>query len=153
MSNEISISVVGNAVSDPEHRITTTGVSVTNFRVACNSRTRDVASGRWLDGPSSYYTVTCWRDLADNVARSVVKGQPVMVSGFLRQRTHERADGTKTRYTDIEARAVGHDLSRGNARFERTARGPQLVDGNAPFSDTATRQVADSELTTVVQAA
>lgn len=127
MSNEVYVSIVGNAVSDPERRTTATGVAVTNFRFACSSRSQDRETGRWRDGPSSYFQVSCWRELADNVAQSVVKGQPVIVQGFLRQRVHQREDGTRTKYTDIEARAVGHDLCRGVARFERSRRSPQLA--------------------------
>lgn len=124
MTNEIAINVVGHAVSDPERRVTSTGVAVTSFRFACNSRRWDAAAGRSVDNPSSYYTVSCWRQLADNVADSVVKGQPVLVQGFLKRRVHVRGDGQKITYDDIEARAVGHDLSRGVARFARTQHRP-----------------------------
>ena len=126
MNNEITINVIGNAVSDPERRLTAGGIPVTSFRFACNSRRWDPVAGRSVDNPSSYYTVTCWRQLADNVAGSIVKGQPVVVQGFLKRRVHVRSDGQKITYDDIEARSVGHDLSRGVARFSRTPRGPQL---------------------------
>lgn len=126
MNNEITINVSGNAISDPERRLTAGGIPVTSFRFACNSRRWDPVAGRRVDNPSSYYTVSCWRQLADNVASSVVKGQPVLVQGFLKRRVQVRSDGQKITYDDIEARSVGHDLSRGVARFSRTPRGPQL---------------------------
>lgn len=122
MPNEIDINLVGNAVSDPELRHTSNGTAVASFRIACNSRRKDRGTDRWVDGPSSYFQVNCWRDLAINVAQSVVKGQPVIVSGYLTQRVHHRDDGTRRTYTDVEARVVGHDLSKGAARFARTPR-------------------------------
>lgn len=135
MTNEIAINVAGNAVSDPQRRITASGLSVTSFRFACHSRRWDPAIGRTVDSPSSYYTVSCWHQLADNVADSVVKGQPVLVQGFLKRRVYVRDDGQKVTYDDIEARSVGHDLSRGVARFAKTPRprtGPDVPAEQVP---------------------
>lgn len=135
MNNEIAINVSGHAVSDPERRVTSGGVAVTSFRFACHSRRWDPSAGRSVDNPSSYYTVSCWRQLADNVTDSVVKGQPVIVQGFLKRRVHVRGDGQRVTYDDIEARAVGHDLSRGVARFARTPRETQTPTDDAPESE------------------
>jgi single-strand DNA-binding protein len=137
MSNEIGVNLVGNAVSDPELRRTANGTAVASFRIACNSRRKSRETDRWVDGPSSYFQVNCWRDLAVNVAESVVKGQPVVVQGYLTQRVHQRDDGTRRTYTDVEARAVGHDLSRGTARFARTAREPALSASRPSTADAA----------------
>lgn len=136
MYNEIEISLTGNVVTDPQLRETADGTAVVSFRVACNSRRWDRSSERWVDGPSSYFQVSCWRDLAHNVVRSVVKGQPVLVLGHLTQRVLER-DGRRTTFTDVEARAVGHDLGRGSAQFVRTSRGPAPVAAVRSSADAA----------------
>ena len=129
----IPIHLHGNVVRDPELRVTTRGDHVANLTVACNPTHYDKASGRWVDDPPSFFQVSCWHALADNVRESVAKGDPVFVSGQLKQRKHVREDGTSVTYTDVEARVIGHDLSRGVSRFERRRRDA------APESATAQR--------------
>ena len=43
--------------------------------------------------PTSWFSVTCWRTLADHVRDSVRKGDPVLVHGRLRTDVWEREDG------------------------------------------------------------
>lgn len=120
--NGIPINLQGNVVRDPELRVTPRGDHVVNLTVACNPSHYDKVSGRWVDDPPSFFHVSCWHALADNVHTSVGKGDPVLVSGVLKQRKHVRADGSSVTYTDVEARVIGHDLSRGVAQFERRRR-------------------------------
>lgn len=136
MYNDIEINVVGNVVTDPQLRETADGTPVVSFRIACNSRRWDRDSDRWVDGASSYFQVSCWRELARNVVRSVVKGHPVLVQGHLTQRVLDR-DGRRTTFTDIEARAIGHDLGRGSAQFARTSRGHAAVAAVRSSADAA----------------
>jgi single-strand DNA-binding protein len=59
------------------------------------------------------------------VVQSFSKGMPVMVTGRLRSREVDRPCGEQShtvRYFDIEAAAVGHDLTRGVANFTRVKR-------------------------------
>jgi single-strand DNA-binding protein len=122
MPAEIRVNVVGNLASDPERRQTPGGVGLASFRLACNGGHRDRRTGEWVKEPANFFTVTCWRELGEHVALSLQKGQPVIVQGVLQIRSHQREDGTRVTYTDIVAHAVGHDLSRGVSRFERTGR-------------------------------
>ncbi|MET7317818.1 hypothetical protein ABZX83_21075, partial [Streptomyces thermoviolaceus] len=48
-------------------------------------------------------------------------GDPVLVQGRLKVRTEVR-DGTPRTWADIDAVAIGHDLTRGTAAFRRTGR-------------------------------
>ena len=43
--------------------------------------------GEWVDGETTWYTVTAWRTLADHLRDSVRKGDPVIVHGRLRTET------------------------------------------------------------------
>ncbi|MDP4804714.1 MAG: single-stranded DNA-binding protein [Candidatus Nanopelagicales bacterium] len=120
--NDIELTIVGNVVRDVEMRFTSSGEPVASFRVACGTRRFDRSHERWVDGDTHYFTVSCWRALARNVVQSVEKGMPVVVRGRLRSRELERECGDHkhvTRFQDIEAVAVGHDLSRGVAKFTR----------------------------------
>ena len=65
--------------------------------------------------------MSCFRGLAANVAASIRKGDPVIVSGKLRTSVWEKDGQTQERLT-LEADAIGHDLNRGTAMFRRTPR-------------------------------
>jgi single-strand DNA-binding protein len=63
--------------------------------------------------------VTCWRRLAEGVNQSVVTGDPLVVTGRMYTRDWVGDDGQHRVSYELEAVAVGHDLSRGFARFAR----------------------------------
>lgn len=118
--NETQVTVVGNVATEPETTVTATGLTVTRFRLATTTRRYDTERGAWADGPTSFYTVRAWRTLAGNVKESVGLGEPLVVQGRLRVREEEK-DGRRYVSAEIEANAIGHDLSRGVSRFTRAS--------------------------------
>ncbi|MBM9508393.1 single-stranded DNA-binding protein [Actinacidiphila acididurans] len=118
--NETLVTVVGNVATEPETTVTATGLAVTRFRLATTTRRYDTERGAWTDGPTSFYTVRAWRTLAGNVKESVGLGEPLVVQGRLRVREDEK-DGRRYVSAEIEANAIGHDLSRGVSRFTRAS--------------------------------
>jgi len=123
--HDITLTVVGNVVSDVSLRFSAAGDPVASFRVACTPRRFDRATDRWVDSDTHYFGVSCWRDMAQNVVQSVTKGMPIVVHGRLRTREVERPCGESShriRYQDIEARSVGPDLARGMSSFTRVKR-------------------------------
>jgi len=116
--NEAGVTFQGWVGTDVAHRETPHG-NVANFRVGVSPRIRK-KDGTWVDGTTSWFSVTCWRALADNVAESVRKGEPVIVHGRLRTDVWERGDGQKSETYVVEATHVGHDLLRGTSSFNRT---------------------------------
>ncbi|TDB76322.1 single-stranded DNA-binding protein [Micromonospora sp. KC723] len=128
------VTIVGNVLTAPEWRRTTqSNTLVANFKVASTARRLDRDSGRWVDGNSLRVRVNCWRRLAEGVAASVMVGDPVVVAGRLYTRDWTDEAGNHRTLYELEAVAVGHDLSRGRARFLR----------NRPT--TATSVVEDAE--------
>ncbi len=123
--NDTSMTIVGNIVDTPKVRKTKSGHYVANFRMASTPRRFDREQAIWVDGHTLFVTVTCWRALAENVGQSLRKGQPVIVSGRYYQREYEQNEMLRTAY-ELEAIAVGHDLSRGVAEFEKVVR-PSLA--------------------------
>lgn len=107
---------VGNDVT---HR-NAGGVNVVNFRVASTPRIK--RKGEWMDGQTTWYAVSAWRALADNVNASVKKGDAVVVHGRLRTESWEREDGQVSTTLLVEASMVGHDLCRGTSSFVRAPR-------------------------------
>jgi len=116
--NETLVTVVGNVATEPETRVTATGVLTTRFRLATTSRRWDAERGAWTDGVTSFYTVRSWRNLAGNVKESVTLGEPLVVQGRLRIREEEK-DSRRYLSAEIDAVALGHDLTRGLSRFTR----------------------------------
>jgi single-strand DNA-binding protein len=114
------VTIVGNVLTAPEWRRTTqTNSLVANFKVASTARRLNRETGRWVDGNSLRVRVNCWRKLAEGVASSVMVGDPVVVAGRLYTRDWTDAEGTHRTLYELEALAIGHDLSRGRAKFVR----------------------------------
>jgi single-strand DNA-binding protein len=121
LMNDTQMTIVGNTVDTPKLRRTKNGHLVATFRVASNPRRFDRQKQAWVDGTTLFVSVTAWRALGENVAASLQKGQPVVVTGRYCQREYEQNETLKTAY-ELEASAVGHDLSRGVSRFEKVVR-------------------------------
>ena len=86
-----------------------------------------------------FLTVSCWRSLADNLqACELQRGDPVIVTGKLRIREYVK-DGQRRFSAQIEATTVGHDLSRGIARFQRSQRSAGLPEDRRQADDVADR--------------
>lgn len=130
--NENYITVVGNVVADPMERTTRSGSPFTTFRIASTPRHR-LPDGRYVDGSTSFFGVCVFNVLAANVAKSLEKGQPVIVHGRLRvNEWRDGKDGLRVG-VEIDASQVGHDLSRGQATFRRMSRAEAL--GEEPLAD------------------
>ena len=116
MTDTIAIS---GFVATPPNPVTAAGdLKITSFRIASNQRRFDRGRDRWVDGETNWYTVTTFRQLALNVAASVMKGDRVVVTGRLKVRDWEAGEKSGTN-VEIEADAVGHDLTWGTTSFTR----------------------------------
>jgi single-strand DNA-binding protein len=125
--NEAFVTFQGWVGTEVVHRETPQG-NVANFRVGSTPRIRK-RNGDWVDGPTSWFSVSCWRTLADHVQTSVRKGEPVLVHGRLRTDVWEREDGQSSVTYVVEATYVGHDLNRGTASFLKSSR-PERVEAD-----------------------
>jgi single-strand DNA-binding protein len=123
--NEIQVTIRGNVTSDPRQIQFDDGNILTSFRLASNSRRYDAQSREWLSTGTTFVNVNCRRGLATNVARSLVKGQPVIVTGKLRERAWE-SNGRSGRSLEVEADGLGHDLAWGTSHFARVVRAEQV---------------------------
>jgi single-strand DNA-binding protein len=117
---DTGITVVGNVLNEPETRLTKTSQTmVTSFKVATHARRFDKAVNGWVDAASLRLRVTCWKRLAENVGRSVKRGDPVIVTGNLSCRDWMGDDKIRRVSYELDAVSVGHDLTRGTAAFAR----------------------------------
>jgi single-strand DNA-binding protein len=118
MAADNHTTIIGNLVDDPEVRFTNTGIAVANLRVAVTQRIQQ--DGEWRDGDTSFLKVNVWRAQAEHLADSLSKGDRVMVTGRLRQRSWETPEGDKRSVAEIEADEVGASLKWATAKVERT---------------------------------
>lgn len=118
---DIQTTVVGNLTDAPELRFTPAGAAVVSFTVAVNPREYDRESGQWKDGEASFVRCQAWRQLAENVAESLNRGDRVVVTGRLREERWEQ-DGAKRSAWRLTADAVGAELSWATAAVKRAAR-------------------------------
>lgn len=107
-SNQIT--VVGNLTRKPTLRHTPSGRAVLDLTVAENHRRRDESTGGWRDVAKTYYTVTCWRRLAEHTVQSLDKGHPVIVVGRLFVDEWQDRDGVLRKTPKIDPISVGFDL-------------------------------------------
>lgn len=122
MNIDSLVTVCGNVVAEPRHRRTDAGVDLCSFRIGATPRRFDRAAQAWVDGPTSWFTVTAWRALGANCAASLHKGERVVVQGRLRTRDWTNEEGRSGTSVEIEAVAVGHDLTWGTTSFRRVVR-------------------------------
>lgn len=114
-----TILIRGFTASDPALSTLPNGVPVVNFRLASTPRWQD-ATGTWKEGTTNWYTVKAYRRLAQNIATSIEKGQPLVVSGRQRISRWNREDGTQGTTVEVDALGIGHDLNYGTSTFART---------------------------------
>lgn len=126
MANNVnSITVAGNITRDPEMRYTANGQSTTSFGIAVNRSWRNQQTQEWEER-TSFFNVVTWRQLAENVAASLHKGNRVIVTGRLEQRSWETEQGEKRSVFEIVAEEVGPSLVFATAEIHRVERsGPE----------------------------
>lgn len=124
------LTVRGNVATAPRRFVTDSGVVIAEFRLAATERYLNRQTQEWEDGTTSWYTVSAFRKLAENIFRSFSVGDPVVVSGKLTIKQWTSKDETKKGTTpEITADTAGHDLLLGFTDFTRhTKTKPQLVD-------------------------
>jgi len=118
---ETNVTVIGRLATDVGWSRLGDGTVVANFRVASTERRYDRATGGWVDGEKLFVDVRCWRRLAENAAASLVKGDPVVVTGKLYSRNYEHEGQRRTAVT-VEAQNVAADLSRCTVVLKRDRR-------------------------------
>jgi len=113
-----TITLRGLVATTPRHITTESDLEVTSFRLASTTRKLDTETGVWVDSDVNWFTVSSFRQLASNVAQSISKGERIVVSGRLKVRDWDNGERSGTS-VEVEASAIGHDLTFGTSSFER----------------------------------
>ncbi len=128
MAQDNQVVVVGNLTRDPELRYTPNGAALVKLGIAVSRRVKDDATGQWRDAETSFFNVTAWRSLAENVAESLTQGSRVVVVGRLRTNSWETPEGEKRSVVEIEAEEIGPSLKWATAKPEKQGRAPGQSD-------------------------
>lgn len=112
-------SVAGNLVADPEMRYTANGRPVTNLRIASSERVLDEKSGQWKDGPTVFFDVQCWGNLAENICNDLQKGDRIVAEGRWQETHFESKDSEVVTRVYLRARDLGPSMMFRGARVER----------------------------------
>ncbi len=108
-----NVNVVGNITRDPEMRFTANGTAVVNFGLAWNKRRQDG------EEEVSFFEISCFGSLAENVSESLEKGSRVVVLGTLSQRSWESQSGDRRSKIEIVADEVAPSLRWAAAKVTR----------------------------------
>ena len=122
MAGETLITVVGNAVADPELRFTPNGAAVASFTVASTPRMFDRQANQWVDGEALFLRCSVWKEAAENVAESLTKGMRVIVQGRLKARSYDDKDGNRRTSWELDVDEVGPALRFATAKVTRAQR-------------------------------
>ncbi len=114
------LTIVGNLTADPELRFTPSGAAVASFTVAHTERIRD--GNDWKDGDKLFLPCSLWREAAENAAESLHRGDRVVVTGKLKQRSYETKSGEKRTVTELLVDEVGPSLRYATAKVEKTGK-------------------------------
>ena len=87
--------IAGNLTRDPEMRATTSGTSVLSFSVAVNRNYKNSAGDNVEE--TSYIDCTAWGKAGEIINQYLKKGDPILVSGRLNQRSWEDKETGKKR--------------------------------------------------------
>ncbi len=91
--------LMGRLVADPELKTTTSGVSVTSFRIAVDRNYVKAGAERQAD----FFDIVAWRSSAEFVCRNFSKGALIAVDGQLQSRTYTAKDGTNRTVIEVVA--------------------------------------------------
>ena len=141
-----ALTLTGLVATTPRHLVTSEGLPITSFRLASTQRRYDRGQQKWIDGETNWYTVTTFRQLAMNAAASINKGDRVVVAGRLRIREWQAGDKSGTNI-EVDADALGHDLSWGSTVFSRSVSSTAPAVAPATEAATETTSTESSEET------
>lgn len=166
MAEETRITFVGNLTRDPEVRFIESGDAVCRFAIASTPRYLDRATNEWKDGDPFFLECTAWRALAENINESFKRGNRVIATGQLKQRTYEKDDqkrtaieltveeiGASVRYATVE---ITKKKSGGGGHAARAAEGDDAWAGAAkarPAGNAAPQQAAQQRQQATASAA
>lgn len=90
--------LIGNLTKDPEFMVTSNDIANCKFSIA--------VTRNYNKRETDYFTIVCWRGLAENCNKYLRKGSKVGISGSIQNKNYEGKDGIKRYSIEIVADEV-----------------------------------------------
>ena len=103
--------LMGRLVADPELKTTTSGISVTSFRIAVDRSYVKQGAERQAD----FFDIVAWRSTAEFVCRNFSKGSLIAVDGQLQSRQYQTREGQNRTAIEVVADQVSFTGERRDA--------------------------------------
>ncbi|MCB9478311.1 MAG: single-stranded DNA-binding protein [Deltaproteobacteria bacterium] len=103
MASYNKVILMGNLTRDPEKRYTESGTCIVTMGVAVNRRVK--RQNEWTE-EANFFDIVVFGNQAENCAKYLAKGRPVLVDGELQQRRWEGQDGQKRSKVEVVANQV-----------------------------------------------
>lgn len=126
-----TISLEGNVVRDVEMQISKAGNSYTRNAIAVEKRKKD--GDEWVSEVSFFDFSILDDRTAENFCDSVVKGDRIVITGALEQRTVETDEGEKRSYISIIVESVGPSLRWATTTITKNPKGGAAKGGDDFF--------------------
>lgn len=117
-----NVTLTGTLGRDPELRFTKQGKAVVTLSVVTSKSVLDEATNKWMNEEETWWRVTAWDKLAENVAETLLKGDPVIVVGRAFMDSYDGKDGEKRQSLAVNAYTVALELKRRSASVNRVKR-------------------------------
>lgn len=141
MAGEPVLTICGNLTNDPDLKFLPSGAAVASFTVACTPRNKK--NDEWVDGDTVFYRCSAWRQHAENVTETLVKGSRVLVHGRFKAREYDK-DGVTRMSIEIDVEHVGPELRYATAKINKVGRSGGDTSGG--FDDAWSTKPADKTL-------
>jgi len=117
---EATITIIGNLTRDPELKFLDGGSAAARFAVAVTKKWKD--KGGNDKEQTSFFDCSALGQIAENIANALRKGDRVIVTGQLEQRSWDDKDGNKRSTCEVRVEGIGADL-----RFVKDSRPKSYV--------------------------
>ena len=116
MNRAIEVTVQGTVATAPVLTRQEGKKPYCRFRVAASYG--QMVSGSWVNYDTLWFTAKDWGDLAEHLAQSFKRGDPVILCGRLGE-DHWMRSGQRLSSMVLHLHCAGHDLTRGEAHYTK----------------------------------
>ena len=116
MNRAIEVTIQGTVATAPVLTRQEGKKPYCRFRVAASYG--QMVSGNWVNYDTLWFTAKAWGDLAEHLAQSFKRGDPVILCGRLGE-DHWMRSGQRVSSMVLHLHCAGHDLTRGEAHYTK----------------------------------
>lgn len=118
-----TLTIQGRLTADPEMRFSSSGVAVAKFTIVTSRRVKNDQTQEWGDADTTFWDCVAFKQLAENIVESLVKGVEVVAVGrAVQENWEDKQTGQKRSKIAFKVDAIGPNLSRATAKVVKAQR-------------------------------